>query len=722
MAMTILSNLHSVTSSLRERERRQRHEQDYRHDSSEAQSPTSPPVIDRRNGHRNLMRNDLYDPSNHTSSDSHSYGKVADRRRTTKSRRSDRTHELVRLLVAEERDSRDAMRALHRTSQLLEDEKQRNDDLERRLAEATERWKSVNSARLQAQQEATRITEELRLYKLQFESAQQQIVRANELIAQSDKEKIEAAEAAEKARGMVRKLQEERLVRTAREDGLRVGRDEGRKEGLKLGFERARDQAYLDAREEAMRQLDNWLERQGFPGGTGYAGREDGEDDEEELMQPIDEEGEDDLYERDHPPPSSQPSVQPRSQPRSQPRQPPPASASEQHAREMNIQHQRQHSEPTPVRSSFEPSAHPMPVARVHRDIPPPRPVMPPPQHAEPPSHVPTPLHGRSESISIPEFSSRLPNRSSSQRSGKSLLGRFFRNAFHSTRDTPTDPNVRINLNAPDAGDIIDDRPQRVTATPLPISAPGHMRAASPMMHMPEVDHNPDPRNVPPIVDSTTPRTPAHRHVAIPPEGYIPQLDENGGIGLPPPHELEKPPPTPGLGMDAAALPVAGQSPALLSKERQSHHYENQGTGLPSSSRVYPIPPHAYQESVVSEATSQYSILTPPQAIKGVASASRLSAIPESQTPSPYHGDVTRRLSQEQFGSGGVVGAGPGPSSRPMSRASGRGSMREHRDDFIEHRQRIADELKDPDYNASQHGTPRHSETVCPLSLATQVV
>ena len=197
-----------------------------------------------------------------------------------------------------------------------------------------------------------------------------------------------------------------------------------------------------------------------------------------------------------------------------------------------------------------------MPVARVHRDIPPPRPVMPPPQHAEPPSHVPTPLHGRSESISIPEFSSRLPNRSSSQRSGKSLLGRFFRNAFHSARDTPTDPNVRINLNAPDAGDIIDDRPQRVTATPLPISAPGHMRAASPMMHMPEVDHNPDPRNVPPIVDSTTPRTPAHRHVAIPPEGYIPQLDENGGIGLPPPHELEKPPPTPGLGMDAAALPI----------------------------------------------------------------------------------------------------------------------------------------------------------------------
>ncbi len=122
----------------------------------------------------------------------------------------------------------------------------------------------VNQARLSAQSEATKLSEELRLYKLQLDAAQQQISRANEMITQSDKERAIAEENAEKATRLANKLKEEQLIRHAREDGRRQGREEGRKEGKRIGYHEALDYAYARARDDVMRRLDAYLLRNGL--------------------------------------------------------------------------------------------------------------------------------------------------------------------------------------------------------------------------------------------------------------------------------------------------------------------------------------------------------------------------------------------------------------------------------------------------------------------------
>jgi hypothetical protein len=624
----------------------------------------------------------------------------------------------VRLLVSEERDSKEALRVLHSTSQRLEDEKQRGDELERRLTEATERWKVINQARIHAESESARLTEELRLYKMQLEASQQQVIRANEVIAQADKEKNAAEDAAEKAKGLVRKLQEEKIARQAREDGIRLGREEGKKEGIKIGLERGREQAYVEAREEAMQRLDDWIDKQGWRredgGGGGRYAREEVFEDE---MDPAEEEeGEDDMYEQQPsaPPPRQRAremammDQQRQRQQQQQQQEQQQLQQQEQLHQQQQLQQQQQQrlqqQSMPPGRSSFGGGARPMPEPQAlpGAGAPLTRSATMPPQFPQPFSAQPP------------------PNRS---RSGRSFFGRL--RTRIAGRPGSTDPNVERNpSDAPDFGIIVDTHTGGGGVT-SPLSAsitqPGHMRAASPMVPMPEPNHHPDPRDVPPIVQPVTPRTPSHPHVEIPPDGYIPELDANGSIGLPPPHELARPPPTPREGrspaLTSASLPGggAGQAPPAPTKERDFYYEKDQRQPVAggSTSRAYPV--HGYQRSIAdsvnSEATSQLSILTPPNAVKGAMSVgSRLSAIPESQTPSPYQG-------QQQFGA-------PPMGQRPLSRASGRSGIsgvsgRSGRDrggypdEFSENRQRIADELKDPDYNSSR-GTPRRgAEQVC---------
>ncbi len=141
---------------------------------------------------------------------------------TKRSKDRGSTRDLVRLLIAE-RDSKDALRALNKTTDRLQEETLRANDAEKRLAESNEKWKLVNQARLSAQSEATKLSEELRLYKLQLDAAQQQISRANEMITQSDKERAIAEENAEKAT-QVGEQAEGRTTDSARSRGRQAPR------------------------------------------------------------------------------------------------------------------------------------------------------------------------------------------------------------------------------------------------------------------------------------------------------------------------------------------------------------------------------------------------------------------------------------------------------------------------------------------------------------------
>lgn len=558
---------------------------------------------------------------------------------TKRSKDRGSTRDLVRLLIAE-RDSKDALRALNKTTDRLQEETLRANDLEKRLAESNEKWKAVNQARLTAQSDATRLSEELRLYKLQLEAAQQQINRANEMIAQSDKERAVAEENAEKATKFANKLKEEQLVRNAREDGRRQGREEGRKEGKRIGYHEAMDYAYARARDDVMRRLDAYLVRNGLATDETLEEVEEeldgmGPDDVQDVQDVRERELEQDMDERRRLEPSMQ--------------MPRPDTASGRGEEERRPEYQ------------------------------PPRQAVPMPEPEVPYARTPPSVSGR-------------PQRSNT------WLDRFRPNRRRRAVGEE-DRNVEVNRGAPDVASFVDDAPQRTLATPV-ISTPyasqsgqSARRSRSSLAAMPEPDFNPDPSSVRPISNYNQPRTPSHPRVDIPPDNFIPFQNPDGSMGIPPPHEMARPPPTPGQGNS----PIQGTSSLPSGREPMSRdfYYENQQQPQPPAPR--------YQrsvagDSVISTATSNLSILTPPGG-RHASTSNRLSAIHES---SPYGersslrdgdaGSIRRPLSRN---SERIL-----PGNDPLGPAGGFQGANDQQ--FTDHRTRVRDELRDS--NMGQNG------------------
>lgn len=162
------------------------------------------------------------------------------RSHTPSERRSRKTsttsnRDLIRVLLEDRIHSERLQEQLERAHDHLEIETRRANEAERHALEAKARLMGVTQGRLTAQQEAQRALTELKLYKLQFEKAQLQLVRANEIIEQTDAERERAEQAAEKARRTAKKYRDEQLAQRAREDGRRQGIQEGRREGFGEG-------------------------------------------------------------------------------------------------------------------------------------------------------------------------------------------------------------------------------------------------------------------------------------------------------------------------------------------------------------------------------------------------------------------------------------------------------------------------------------------------------
>ncbi|THG95824.1 hypothetical protein EW026_g5898 [Hermanssonia centrifuga] len=120
------------------------------------------------------------------------------------------------------------------------DEVQRAELAESRAKEVILRFKEANDARLAAQQESMRMREELALYKLQLENAQQEIMKGQQMLDAVEAQRHEAEEAAARARTTARKFKEERLMQQAKEEGRMEGVKEGFARGRVLGYEEAR--------------------------------------------------------------------------------------------------------------------------------------------------------------------------------------------------------------------------------------------------------------------------------------------------------------------------------------------------------------------------------------------------------------------------------------------------------------------------------------------------
>ena len=156
--------------------------------------------------------------------------------------------DLVKALISEEYESKQTRRVLYKAYDQFQNETRRATDAEGRALEAAQRYRSLNESKVAAQQEAARLREELRLYKLQLEHAQSEILKAQDVLKVVEEQRDDAEAAAARARDTARKLNEARMVEQAREEGRRLGFEEGIRRGREIGFEDGRNLGYEDGR------------------------------------------------------------------------------------------------------------------------------------------------------------------------------------------------------------------------------------------------------------------------------------------------------------------------------------------------------------------------------------------------------------------------------------------------------------------------------------------
>jgi hypothetical protein len=136
------------------------------------------------------------------------------------------------------------------TSERLDKEIRRANDAERKNAETMAILRSTIETKTLALQETARVSEELALYKLQFDNAQREIYKAQDLINQIEAQRREAEDAAARARTTARKLKEQNLVMLAKEEGRRLGYREGLARGRRMGYDEGRAVRFSTSRRD----------------------------------------------------------------------------------------------------------------------------------------------------------------------------------------------------------------------------------------------------------------------------------------------------------------------------------------------------------------------------------------------------------------------------------------------------------------------------------------
>jgi hypothetical protein len=173
------------------------------------------------------------------------------------------------MLVNEEYESKQTRKILYTAFGRLEHETKRADAAEARIEETIQQARAINEARLAALQQAGRAQDELKLYKLQLDNAQKEILRAQDVLKAIEAQRDEAEAAVVSARSKARRLNEERLIESAREEGRRLGFEEGVRRGRRMGYREAYqpeiDDPRDDMREVATVLVDRLLEGRDEP-------------------------------------------------------------------------------------------------------------------------------------------------------------------------------------------------------------------------------------------------------------------------------------------------------------------------------------------------------------------------------------------------------------------------------------------------------------------------
>ncbi|KAJ7188564.1 hypothetical protein C8R46DRAFT_24782 [Mycena filopes] len=149
------------------------------------------------------------------------------RRHSHRSKNRTSVRELAAVILLEQQEHIETQREVARLTEKLRLANLRAEEAESRVSEATARLKSVNEARLAAVRDAARANESLGLYKFQLETAQNEIHRAQSVFNIVEKERYQAELAGARSRTTARKISEKHKLYLAREEGRRLGMQEG---------------------------------------------------------------------------------------------------------------------------------------------------------------------------------------------------------------------------------------------------------------------------------------------------------------------------------------------------------------------------------------------------------------------------------------------------------------------------------------------------------------
>ncbi|KAF7976030.1 hypothetical protein HWV62_8056 [Athelia sp. TMB] len=176
--------------------------------------------------------------------------------------------ELLRALIHEEYECRQTRKIMYKAYDQYQSESRRATEAEGRAIEAAKKYRVLNETRILAQNEAARLKEELRLYKVQLEQAQAEILKAQNVVRVVEEQRDDAEAAAARSRDTARKLHEQMMIEQAREEGRKMGFEEGVKRGRETVIvekdDVVRDSGYEgsranDSRTMAERTLDRLL-------------------------------------------------------------------------------------------------------------------------------------------------------------------------------------------------------------------------------------------------------------------------------------------------------------------------------------------------------------------------------------------------------------------------------------------------------------------------------
>ncbi|KAJ7594609.1 hypothetical protein C8J56DRAFT_443273 [Mycena floridula] len=139
-----------------------------------------------------------------------------------------------------DREIKKLRRAFLSLSEQLRLEKQRGDEAEDMIIKVAARLKEVHKERLAAVYDSAKANAELKLYKIQLQIAQDEIVRAQQVVAIVEEQRHEAESSAANARSTIRQLNDEKALHLAREEGRQMGIVQGLDQA-RYDYQRARE-------------------------------------------------------------------------------------------------------------------------------------------------------------------------------------------------------------------------------------------------------------------------------------------------------------------------------------------------------------------------------------------------------------------------------------------------------------------------------------------------